>query len=207
MANQLPVSRATALKGIKWLRDNFEPHIAKAISSTPFSVEHICGIFCQETLYKVSLWLDKYDTATILSRCIMDASGDVPGTSRSAFPKNKEDFQSKYGVELTNMLIAEGNLQRAMPQPDAPGGYKPKDFLYKGYGLFQNDLQNIITNEAFFKEKQWYSFDHCIAGVMKELCGKYLITKDVAMSIQTYNGAGPKAVQYKENVIAFSEMA
>ena len=207
MQSTLPVSIVTAGKGIRWLKDNFLSNIEKAVAGTPFGVEHICGIFCQETLYKVSLWIGKYDTATILARCIMDASGDVPGTTRSAFPKNKEAFMAKYGPDLTAMLINEGNKQRAMPQQDAPGGYKEAHFLYKGYGLFQNDLQNIVTNEKFFTEKQWYNFDYCLASVMEELKGKFAITGDVAKSIKAYNGSGQKAEIYRDNVIHFSQMA
>jgi hypothetical protein len=207
MNNSLPVTSSTAEKGIKWMKENFGSKIALAVEGTPFTINHICGIFCQETLYKVALWIGKYDAETILARCIMDASGDMAGTSRSAFPKNKDAFLAKYGPDTTAMLIAEGNKGRAMPQLDAPGGYKRAEYLYKGYGIFQNDLQNILTNPAFFIEKGWYSFDHCLAGVINELKGKYAIAKNIPESIKRYNGSGERAEIYRDNVLQFSEIA
>ena len=30
------------------------------------------------------------------------------------------------------------------------------------------------TDEAFFRERNWYDFDECLNRVMKELAGKYI---------------------------------
>lgn len=203
----LPVSKSQAEVGIRWMKDNYENKITAAVAGTPFTVDHICGIFCQETLYRVILWIGKYNPDTILSRCVFDASGDFPGTTRSAFPKNAAEFESKYGADALNMLIDEGNKQRAMPQPGYPKGFTPALYLYKGYGIFQNDLQNIVTDEDFFLKKKWYNFDDCLAWVMKELNTKYKIKNDIAASLKAYNGSGPKADIYRDNVLQFTEYA
>lgn len=202
---ELPISKAQAQKAVGWLELNFGEAIKKAVIGTPFKAEYIYGIACQETAYKWLLWIDKYSPTTVLARCVFDASGDMPNTSRSAFPKNKQAFIDKYGSDFTNLLIKESNLQRAMPQPNYPKGFQPAPFLYKGYGIFQYDLQAVVTDEIFFKEKQWYSFDECLKRVMKELNGKYAITKDIYKSIRAYNGSGVAAENYAKNVMQFTQ--
>lgn len=205
MNEQLPINKASAQKAINWLQFNFGEKIEKAVLGTPFEAKHIYGIACQETAYKWILWVDKYSPQIILQRCIFDASGDMPNTNRSAFPKNKATFSAKYGNDFTNMLVKESNLQRAMPQVNFPKGFQPAPFLYKGYGIFQYDLQAVIEDEIFFRDKQWYSFDECLKRLMKELNFKYSITKDVYKSIRSYNGSGNAAENYAKNVMIFSE--
>ena len=100
-------------------------------------------------------------------------AGDFPDTVRDAFPVNKAALEAQYGNELTQMLIDEGNKMRAMPQPGFPHGYQAADYLYKGYGIFQYDLQYIQTDNAFFTGKLWYSIDYCIDRLIKELNEKW----------------------------------
>ena len=196
---ELPISKGQALKAIKWLKDNFETEIEAAVKDTPFSIDTICGIACQETAYRWINWIDTHDVATVLKSCVFDATGDVPGTEgkRKAFPVNLKAFQDKYGKQAADMLVSEGNAMRSVM------GWSAKPFLYKGYGIFQNDLQNILTDESFFLNKEWYSFDNCLERCLKELMGKYAIVKNVPKSIETYNGSGQAAKDYRDNVLQF----
>ncbi len=204
----LPISTEQAKKAIAFIKKNFGPQIIAATAGTKFDIDTICGIACQETAYKWLGWIDKFNVETILQRCVFDASGDFPDTTRSAFPQNRKAFELKYGPDFTGMLIKEGNLQRAMPQPGQNGkGFQPANFLYKGYGIFQHDLQFVENDEAFFREKKWYSFDECLKRVMKELNGKYAIKKEMWSTLKAYNGAGAAANKYADNVTAFIEIA
>lgn len=47
----LPITKEQALKAVTWIKSNFKNDIAAAVLNTPFSVDHICGIACQETAY------------------------------------------------------------------------------------------------------------------------------------------------------------
>ncbi len=204
--SELPLSKSQAIKASAFIKTNFSDKIVAATAGTPFDINTICGIACQETAYKWLLWLDKYPIDIILARCVFDATGDMKGT-RNAFPKNSAAFKEKYGQEFLDMLVEEGNKQRAMPQADAPNGYKSAKYLYNGYGLFQLDLQSVVDDEAFFKEKKWYNLDDCLRWVMKELNSKYAIKKDVWVAIKAYNGSGQVATDYANNVTKFTEIA
>ena len=119
--------------------------IDKAVKGTPFSVDILCGITCQETAYFWLPLLKRLSANEILARCVLDANGDYPGTKRSAFPTNTAAFRNQCGDEFADMLISEANKTRKLR------GFGPQQWVYKGYGLFQGPiLQSVKTDEAFF---------------------------------------------------------
>ena len=196
---ELPISLDTAKKVNGFLLGNFEQAFINATNGTPFDKHTLVAIACQETAYVWANWIGKHDAATILARCVFDATGDTKDTigQRSAFPKNAANFLTKFHQEDLNILIDEANKTRALR------GFSPASMLYKGYGLFQYDLQFILTDKDFFLQKEWYSIDACIQRAMKELNGKYAVSKDVRTSIRMYNGSGQAAENYANNVMAY----
>jgi hypothetical protein len=200
---QLTQLQEDALHLQKWMLSHFEQNIENAVRGTKFPKNLPIAIACQESFYKIRLWIDKYAPEVVLARCVFDANGDAPKTSRSAFPMNSLDFQRKYGEEFTNMLVMEANKMRAMPQVDAPGGYKPANFLYKGYGIFQYDLQFVNSDKDFFFKKQWYDIDACLKRLIGELNEKAKVSSSLRETVRRYNGSGAKAEEYADNVMAY----
>ena len=195
----LPISRSAAIECARWLMANFGSQMRVAVDGKVYRVEHLCGIVCQETASKWLRWVGTHSAETILERCVFDASGDYPGTTRSAFPRNTSAFRSKYGEALTAMLVAEANLTRRMQ------GWGDKPWVYKGYGLFQHDLQHVLTDEAFFRARKWRSFEDCLLRCGRELDAKLRLAKgDLSTAIERYNGSGPRARQYRRNVEALT---
>jgi len=202
--HDMPLSQSNCIKCVAWMRQNFETKVIAAVENTPFEKELIYAIACQETAQRWALWIDGFDAATVLQKCVFDASGDFPDTSRSAFPRNKAELVAEFGNEITQMLIDEGNKMRAMPQPGNPHGYGPAGYLYKGYGIFQYDLQFIKEDKKFFVEKQWYSIDECLARAIKELASKWSKhPDDLFHTVKAYNGGGDRAEQYAWRVSQF----
>lgn len=178
-----------------WMLANFRAQLSDAVRSTPFSVPLLCAIACREA---GSFWLPltpSKSAAEILGLCVYDASGDVAGAPRSAFPINTAQFRLSYGDDFTGMLVDEANRARAAR------GLRPAAIVYKGYGIFQYDLQYVRTDEAFFRSKQWYSFSECVARAVGELKKKYEATGDIQEAVRAYNGSGPKAEQYAQDVM------
>lgn len=195
----LPLSKSLAIKVCKFMKTNFGELIEAAFEDTPFDLDIACAIACQETAIYWAKRIDTDSVQNILEGCVFDASGDAANTSRKAFPKNTPVFREAYGDELTDMLIEEANKTRALRNMG------PKDWVYKGYGIFQYDLQHIVSDESFFSEKKWYSFDECLAKLKSELMEKYNATNDFWKAIKAYNGSGKKAEEYKNNVKQFYE--
>ena len=194
----LPITQKQAYTVAEWIKSNFRSAIDKAVKGTPFSTDILCGIACQESAYFWLPLLKRLSAKEILARCVLDANGDYPGTKRSAFPANTAAFRNQYGDEFANMLISEANATRKLR------GFGPQQWVYKGYGLFQYDLQSVKTDEAFFRERKWYDFDECLNRVMKELAAKYKAQKDLWKAVRAYNGSGAGAARYVNNVGQFA---
>lgn len=203
----LPINKPQAQRVSAWLKRNYSTQIQKAIEGTEWSFDLVAAITCQETAYKWLHWIDDYPADIVLARCVFDASGEpeFPASPRGAFPKNRDMFKAKYGEAFLKLLVDEGNKQRAMPQPDAPHGYKPSHLLYKGYGIFQYDLQHVVKDRAFFEQKQWYSIDECAKRLVSELNAKAKLVGRIREIVKAYNGAGQRAENYANNVMQFAE--
>ena len=160
----------------------------------PFTNHHINGILCQETAYFWLNYITRITPNQVTARCVLDGSGDVAGTSRNAFPRNTEAFRRHFGDEFTELLIREGNKSRLLR------GMKPWGKLYKGYGPFQYDLQYSLTDEVFFKERHWYDIKHLRGQVHGGTGRKYREQGNVQEAIRSYNGSGPRAREYRDNV-------
>ena len=178
----------------RWLEDNFGDQMEAALASTPFSVELACAIACKETGIYLLPFARDLSPADAIARCVFDASGDAAGTSRNAFPRNTDAFREAYGDDLTEMLIDEANQSRLLR------GLDQKDWVYKGYGPFQYDLQHIGVDIEFFRDRLWYDFDECLRRFISEMQKKLDATDDLGRAIQAYNGSGLRAAQYRADV-------
>ena len=194
----LPINKAQARKACGWLKGCFGDEIREAVFA-PFTIDHICAIACQETAYFWLQFIDQMQPAEVLARCILDGSGDVRGAPRSAFPKNTEAFIQRMGIDLADVLVVEGNKTRKLR------GLRPWGKVYKGYGIFQYDLQFVLVDEKFFRARQWYDFDHTLVRLLMELRRTYAAQGTVEEAIRAYNGSGSRARQYRENVIQYVE--
>lgn len=104
------------------------------------------------------------------------------------------------GDELTEMLIAEANATRALSNRSAAR------WVYKGYGIFQYDLQNILDDREFFEQRQWYRFGPCMDRFMQQMAAKLAAAGgDLGDAVRRYNGSGPSADRYAAAVMKMRE--
>jgi lysozyme len=185
---------------------HFGGSIRTASGNTPFTPALLCGVTCQETAY---FWLPQItktgSTITpdeVIARCVLDASGDAPNTSRGAFPRNTAAFRAKYDDAFADMLISEANATRTLRN------FGPKEWIYKGYGIFQYDLQFVEEDEDYFRFRQWHDFEICVNRVMKELKSVYARNGgNIWEAVRAYNGGGQAARDYRDNVKDFTAAA
>lgn len=203
MSNELPISLTNARQATRWLMTHFGDRIKAAAAGTPFSPALLCGMVCQETAYVWLKWVTTPGSTVtpdeVVARCVLDACGDFPGTSRGAFPKNTAAFYAKYDQAFGDMLVTEANKTRALR------GYGPKNWIYKGYGIFQYDLQAVVEDEDFFRFRQWHDFSLSLQRALKELKAKYKASGgDLWDAVRRYNGGGSAAAAYRNNVREFT---
>jgi hypothetical protein len=190
------LSAAQVQKVRAWMSTHFGPAIAAAVQGTPFDEDLIYAIACQETAPVWLPWIDKMSPDDILARCVFDASGDAENSRRDAFPANTAAFRAHFGDPSTQQLIDEANATRKLR------GYAPAQWVYKGYGIFQYDLQNILNDQAFFGDRQWANFGACLERLMRELHEKLDAAHGSLLeAVRRYNGAGPAAELYAVDVM------
>jgi hypothetical protein len=196
----LPPTKAQVLKGAGWLMTNFPAELTSTVIGKPYGVPIVCAIACKETGF---IWIGRsgeMDGEVLLPLLIGDASGDVAGAPRNAFPKNTAAFRAKFGTSFTNQLIAEANKARALR------GLSPAAIVYKGYGIFQYDLQHVLTDQSFFENRLWYSIGSCLERLTRELDRCFAAAgNDTRGAVRRYNGSGARAEQYADHVMAFAD--
>ena len=195
MSDDLPVTPDQARAIARWLEAEYSAYIAESIAGTAYAPELVYAIACKETGPMLVSMIDVLPPDEVLQYCVFDASGDAPDTRRTAFPANTAVFRKAYGDVITEMLIAEANASRLLR------GLPSAEWVYKGYGIFQYDLQHIKTDRAFFADRQWYEFNNCIERLLRELDEKMRTHgNDLKRAIVAYNGSGTAAEQYGRDV-------
>lgn len=197
----LPLSREQVTKGATWLHSNFASQIAAAIDGKPYSAAIVCAIACKETGF---IWIPRtnMEPAELLPLLVGDASGDIQGHPRNAFPQNTAEFRDTFGEDFTNELITESNNARALR------GLGPAEIVYKGYGIFQYDLQHVTTDEAFFRDRLWHRIDGCLDRLTRELDRCFASAgDDTRDAVRRYNGSGSAAQTYADQVMAFADFS
>lgn len=208
------LSQNQVTTGFWWVALNFGAQIRTALLATrswalqdPIPETLVIAIALKETGPLFIRHGSKIPAQELLGLLIGDATGDYPGTEakRSAFPKNAAAFRTKYDTEtdtsFSDMLVEEANKSRKRLN-NWPG----RTWIYKGYGLFQYDLQNVTTDEKFFRDKLWYNFDDCMGRMLSIFAGKYAAAEgDLKGATRRYNGSGARAELYADKVFKYKE--
>lgn len=154
---------------ILWFKQEFAAKINSAVIGTPFTVDMLAAIACQETGYIwVVLSRNGLSTDKILALCVGDTL-DAP--NRSAFPKTKTELLLKPNGDkmftiarqaLVEMVTETGGLgyQAAAKNPDK---------FCHGFGIFQYDLQFFLTDPGYFLNQDYKDFDKCLGKCLEEL--------------------------------------
>jgi len=152
---------------ILWFKQQFGEAIEAAIEGTPFTVDMLTAIACQETGY---IWQQlrkrQLPVSEILELCVGDTLDSDKG--RSAFPKTKTDLVSRTGGEAMFAIARQALLNMAHHVRDyQPAAAKPNKFCH-GFGIFQYDLQFFQQDPEYFLEKRYADFNACLDKCLAE---------------------------------------
>jgi hypothetical protein len=193
----LPITIDQAKAAAKWLKTNFGAEMASIAATSPIDSDLLCAVACQEAACYWLGWTRRYTPQEIVAHCVFDASGDIAGFPRNARPRNTAEFRATYGDTFADMLIAEANVMRSMRN------LTPAQIVYKGYGIFQYDLQFVAKDRAFFETRLWRLFRECATRAHRELAANYQQYGDLRTAVRAYNGTGANAQAYADNVMTF----
>lgn len=153
---------------MKWFKENFQARIEIAIQDTPFTLDLLTALACQETgevwpiLRRQNLSVDR-----ILELSVGDTLDAAQG--RSAFPRNKSELIAvSRGQEMFD-IARQGLVDMAAFVESYRGAAsKPNKFCH-GFGIFQFDLQFFKTEPDYFLEQRYADFEACLQKCLGEL--------------------------------------
>jgi hypothetical protein len=157
-------------EAIRWFKTEFQTRIEAAIRGTPFTVDLLTAIACQETGHIWNTLRKKMSTAEVLKLCVGDTLDADRG--RKAFPQTKADLVAKPKGEQMFQVAHQALVDMAKFIPGfAAVAKRPNKFCH-GFGIFQYDLQFFLVDPDFFLEKRWADFDASLGKAMGELKSK-----------------------------------
>src|SRR5688572_22713343 len=154
---------------IRWFKQQTRDRIMQAVQGTPFTLDMLTAIACQETGYIWNVLRKKLNTSDVLRLCVGDTF-DAP--NRSAFPRNRAELVNKPDGGAMFDIARAALVEMAEYIPDYRGAAsKPHKFCH-GFGIFQYDLQFFLVDPQFFLQKRWADFDTSLGKAMGELKSK-----------------------------------
>jgi hypothetical protein len=155
---------------MRWFKENFQARLETGLQGTPYTVDLMTALACQETgeiwpiLRKKDLSVDR-----ILELCVGDTL-DAPRRNASAFPNNKAQlvaFQPN-GQAMFN-LARQSLVDMSKFIQSYKGAASNPDKFCHGYGIFQYDIQFFKKDPDYFLQKRYANFDDCLKKAITEL--------------------------------------
>ena len=152
---------------MRWFKTNFQDKINAAIAGTPFTLDLMTALACQETgeiwpiLRQKDLTVDR-----ILELCVGDTL-DAP--NRSAFPKNKAALVGANQGQEMFAIARQALVDMAEFINSYKGAASNQNKFCHGYGIFQYDLQFFLQDPDYFLQKKYATFDNSLGKALEEL--------------------------------------
>ena len=152
---------------IRWFKENFQDQIEEAVRATPFDVDMIAALACQETGEVWPILQRKgMDVDEILSLCVGDT---IDAPSRGAFPTNKADLlKAPRGQEMFE-VAREALVGMAEHIASYRGAASNPAKFCHGFGMFQRDLQFFRVDPDYFLDRRWADFAQTLGQCLTEL--------------------------------------
>src|SRR5262245_3881079 len=158
---------------ILWFKQQFHNEIEKAVKNTPFSLDMLTAIACQETGY---IWQvlhkSQLSTQQILELCVgdtIDGSATDPKKGRKAFPRTKADLLARPNGEQMFEIARQSLVNLAQYISSYQSAAAKANKFCHGFGIFQYDLQFFLKDPDYFLQKRYTNFAHCQEKCIGEL--------------------------------------
>ena len=154
---------------MRWFKQQFHEKINAALEGTPYSLDFMTALACQETgeiwpiLRKKDLSVDR-----ILELCVGDTLDSSGG--RHAFPRNKAELVAVPNGERMFEIARQALEDMAQFITSYKGAASNPNKFCHGFGIFQYDLQFFKNEDPdYFLAKRYADFDACLQKAIGEL--------------------------------------
>lgn len=151
---------------MRWFKQQFHEKINAAVAGTPYSLDFMTALACQETgevwpiLRKKDLSVDR-----ILELCVGDT---IDG--RSAFPRSKAELVAAPNGQKMFDIARAALVDMAQFITSYKGMAAKPDKFCHGFGIFQYDIQFFKDEDPnYFLQRRYTSFDASLGKALDEL--------------------------------------
>src|SRR2546423_10100374 len=155
---------------MRWFKQQFHTEIEAATQGTPFNLDMLTAVACQETgeVWPI-LRKRQLSRARILELCVGDTFDASSKDPRSAFPRTKAELVAKPNGQQMFEIARQALVDMAQYIPGYKSIVKNSSKFCHGFGIFQYDLQFFLTDPDYFLQKRYADFDACLAKCLEEL--------------------------------------
>ena len=155
---------------IRWFKDQFHRPIEAAVQDTPFDLDLLTAIACQETGYIWNALRKQLPAQEVLKLCVGDTLDADKG--RRAFPQTMEDLKAKPNGQAMFAIARQALVDLAQYVPSYQNvAAKPHKFCH-GFGIFQYDLQFFLVDPQYFLQQRYADFEASLAKALEVLQAK-----------------------------------
>lgn len=158
------------IDSIRWFKTNFQDQIQNAVNGTPFTVDFLTAIACQETGHIWGTLRMKLTTGEVLAMCVGDTLDADKG--RKAFPKTKAELLAKPDGQRMFEIGRKALQEMAQLVPGFKGAASNPNKFCHGFGIFQYDIQFFLVDPDYFLEQRYAGFDASLTKALEELTAK-----------------------------------
>jgi hypothetical protein len=153
---------------IRWFKKQFHRQINAAVAGTPFSLDMLTALACQESgeVWPI-LRNQNLDLNRLLELCVGDTLDADKG--RRAFPKNRAALEARPNGQQMFAIARQALVDMAVYIDSYQGAAAKPNKFCRGFGIFQYDLQFFLEDPHYFLEKRYADFDTCLAKCIGEL--------------------------------------
>ena len=153
---------------MRWFKQNFHAKIQPALQGTPFTLDLLTALACQETgeVWPI-LRKQPLSVARILELCVGDTLDSDRG--RKAFPKTKAELVAHPKGQEMFTLARQALVDMSQFVNSYRGAAKLQRKFCHGFGIFQFDLQFFKNEPDYFLQKKYADFDACLQKAIGEL--------------------------------------
>ncbi len=153
---------------ILWFKQEFHQEIEESLVGTPFGLDLLTALACQETgliwpiLRKKSLPRER-----LLELCVGDTLDEDRG--RRAFPRTRAALVAKPNGDAMFAIARQALVDLAQFVPGYKGAAQNPNKFCHGFGIFQYDLQFFLEDPDYFLQKRYADFGACLQKALGEL--------------------------------------
>lgn len=155
---------------IAWFKQQFSTQIRAALTGTPFDVDMITAIACQETGEVWPILRKKLPADRVVALCVGDTIDfQGPGKGRQAFPRNKEALIAEpRGDQMFDIARKALEDMSVFIKSYQGAAGNPNKFCH-GFGVFQRDIQFFKDDPDYFLQRRYENFSDTLAQCLGEL--------------------------------------